>query len=301
MGKKPKGNAGRDGGQSSNVVAWTFSAAAVAFVAWRCFPAGASKDKAQPDEPLEEVDELSDKLGAVRQRLFSEDGSANFVVRKPGSDSPKKVEMAHSFSDADYWEKRYTSNKKERYDWYGTWNSQSSITIKPHVLSFMPEPSRPILNVGVGNSRFPEELHNDGYSNVVSIDISSFAVNAMSKQLAGKGGLSFLQMDASQMTFPDGSFRTVFEKGTLDALYTGSKELVEATVAQVYRVLQPNGTFISTTFGSPETRQELNHTTTIATSQQPSGWESFKTIVLNRGDDSGAEKIYIYIMKKPDS
>jgi len=300
MGKRAKSHSGRNGGQPWGTVVWTFSAAAVAFVAWKCFPTGTSKEEPQPEEASEEDDELNDKLGAVRRNLFGEDGSANFVGRQR-SNSTKKLELVHNFSDVSYWEKRYTNNKKDRYDWYGTWNSQSTIVIKPHVLSFMPEPSSPILNVGVGNSRFPEELHNDGYTNVASIDISPSAVNAMSKQLAGKAGLSFLQMDASQMTFPDGSFGTVFEKGTLDALYTGSKELVMATVAQVYRVLRPNGTFVSTTFGSPETRQELNHTTAAATSQQSPGWESFKTVVLKRGGDSGAENIYIYIMTKPGS
>merc|ERR1712232_1430393 len=112
------------------------------------------------------------------EALFNSDGELNFGSL--AGRGAKRAAMKRNFSDSSYWDERYAKNKKERYDWYGTWNSESKLTVKPYVASFMPASSSPILNIGCGNSRFPEELNDDGYTNVVSIDISQAVIDAMS-------------------------------------------------------------------------------------------------------------------------
>lgn len=51
-------------------------------------------------------------------------------------------------------------------------------------------------------------------------------------------------MDATEMSFKDGSFPLAVDKGTLDAMCAGSYELAGKLAAEVYRVLQPGGLWI---------------------------------------------------------
>merc|ERR1712178_357302 len=184
-----------------------------------------------------------------------------------------------NFAKREYWEKRYDNSKQEHFDWYGTWNADSTpIRIKPLVSSWMPTQTNKIPNVGCGNSRLAEELLNDGFSDVVSIDIAQSAIDRMSEKFKGVAGLSFVQMDATRMTFSDNSFDVVFDKGTLDAFYTGSPDLVPLTVAQIFRVLRPGGLFVSVTFGAPKARKALNFTD--GTGESPPGWAGFQATQL---------------------
>lgn len=48
-------------------------------------------------------------------------------------------------------------------------------------------------------------------------------------------GLTFIQMDATDMTYDDGSFSVVLDKGTLDALMSDTNE---STVALVNKYLE---------------------------------------------------------------
>jgi len=236
-------------------------------------------------------DESYERLQAVREALFSPEGPASAENR------PKP-----RFADKEYWEERYKNTKREHFDWYGTWASSSSVTIKPHVVSHFPSNVSTILNIGCGNSRMPQELADDGYPEVISIDISDVAVEKMATKFAHIPGLKFLQMDATKMTFQDNSFDVVFDKGTLDALYTGSAEMVKNVIPEVYRVLRPGGIFVSVTFGAPRSRKDLNMTSKlIAQEQSASGWSRFHTVVLERSENSepSHNSYYIYIMTKP--
>jgi len=149
----------------------------------------------------------------------------------------------------------------------------------------------------------PQELADDGYPEVISIDISDVAVEKMATKFAHIPGLKFLQMDATKMTFKDNSFDVVFDKGTLDALYTGSAEMVKNVIPEVYRVLRPGGIFVSVTFGAPRSRKDLNMTSKlIAPKQSAPGWARFHTVVLERNEisESSHNSYYIYIMTKPN-
>eukprot|EP00425_Heterocapsa_triquetra_P033970 CAMPEP_0195122686 /NCGR_PEP_ID=MMETSP0448-20130528/126988_1 /TAXON_ID=66468 /ORGANISM="Heterocapsa triquestra, Strain CCMP 448" /LENGTH=115 /DNA_ID=CAMNT_0040160189 /DNA_START=1 /DNA_END=345 /DNA_ORIENTATION=- len=103
------------------------------------------------------------------------------------------------------------------------------------------------------------------------MDISAVVIEQMSKRHAALGQ-RFLQMDLTQMTFADNSFDVVFDKGTLDALYSGNQTAVVLGVEEIYRVLRPNGTLFSITMADAARRQDLKR----------SDWAWFKTLEIRQ-------------------
>jgi len=294
MGKRKEApGSGGKGKKPSNWSFWALGALIVTIVAWSSLRQEVHRSKPKPAE-VEPEEERDERMEAIREALFSEDGRYNFARNGDGA-----KRNGSRFSHADYWESRYSKSKQEHYDWYGTWNSQSKIRIKPHVLPWMPAKVQTILNVGCGNSRLAEELLNDGYTDIVSVDIAQSAIDKMTEKFQGTPGLRFLQMDATKMTFEDESFDVVFDKGTLDAMYTGAAHIVKLAVAQVFRVLRPGGTFVSLTFGHPKSRKDLNFTS--GKEGELPGWEHFLIKKIHKDDDGLPDKqtFWMYLFSKP--
>jgi len=251
---------------------------------------------------LVEEDEPDDRMQYVRGALFTDNGNFAFDRRNRddsvSDEEQLKIFQARAkerqsrFSKADYWEERYKKTTKE-FDWFGTWNSDTAVRIKPEVEPFLPSQVNSLLNIGCGNSRLGEELYRDGYKQIMNIDISQSAVDKMSQKFAGNPELSFMQMDITNMTFADASFDVVMDKGTLDALYTGLPDGVKFAVAHIYRMLTPGGVFVSMSFGSPGNRKDLNMTSGVE--RELGGWESFRTTILRRED----QDYHLYLMTKP--
>lgn len=208
----------------------------------------------------------SDLLESVSEALFPDAPN--------GADKVGVGLRKSAYADPKYWNERYARSKQDVYDWYGTsWNGEGGLQkLKPFVLSFFPANISKILNIGCGNSRFSEELADDGYQDVIAIDISQTVIDKMSKKFAARQGLTFLQMDAANMSFENHTFDLVVEKGTLDALYAGNSALVSKVIPEVFRILRPGAVFASFTFGKPDSRTELNI----------SSWESFQSLVVPR-------------------
>lgn len=290
-------------GQKPNMNVWMAVSLAVGTFAYLdtnwfnwFFKRGAKSSQVQVEE------EPDDRMQYVRGALFTDDGNFAFDSKKRdksvSDDEQLKIfqerakDRQSRFSKADYWEDRYKKTTKE-FDWFGTWNSDTAVRIKPEVEPFLPSKVNSILNIGCGNSRLGEELYKDGYTGIMNIDISQSAVDKMSQKFAGNSALSFMQMDITNMTFADESFDVVMDKGTLDALYTGLPAGVKLAVAHVFRMLAPGGVFVSMSFGSPVNRKDLNMTS--GEEDVLGGWESFQTTVLQRED----QDYHLYLMTKP--
>lgn len=289
-------------GQKPNMNLWAGVSLAVGFVAYVdtnwfnwFFNRGTKTAQAAVED-----DEPDDRMQYVRGALFTNNGYA-FDRRNNDKSDHEQLEIIQAraedrrsrFSKADYWEERYKKTTKE-FDWFGTWNSDTAIRIKPEVEPFFPSQINSILNIGCGNSRLGEELYKDGYKGIMNIDISQSAVDKMSQKFAGNSELSFMQMDITNMTFADASFDVVMDKGTLDALYTGLPAGVKLAVAHIYRMLTPGGVFVSMSFGAPINRRDLNSTSGVE--GELGGWGSFETTVLRRED----QDYHLYLMTKPN-
>ena len=79
-----------------------------------------------------------------------------------------------------------------------------------------------VLIIGCGNSRMPEEMYEDGYQHITSIDLSFSAIKLQNEEYKDKfSNLTFMQMDARTLQFKDDYFDLVIDKGLLDALTCG--------------------------------------------------------------------------------
>lgn len=72
--------------------------------------------------------------------------------------------------------------------------------------------------VGCGNSKLSEQMFQDGYQNIINIDISPTVISQMNEQFPH---MTWKVMDATKMDFIDGEFDIIIDKGTLDALISG--------------------------------------------------------------------------------
>ncbi|XP_010465787.1 PREDICTED: methyltransferase-like protein 13 isoform X3 [Camelina sativa] len=218
-----------------------------------------------------------------------------------------------SYSEKWYWDDRYT-NESEPFDWY-----QKYPSLAPLINLYVPHRNQRVLVVGCGNSvffwnnaAFSEGMVDDGYEDVVSIDISSVVIDTMLKKYSDRPQLKYLKMDVRDMkAFEDASFDAVIDKGTLDSILCGSNSRQYSTqmLEEVWRVLKDKGVYILITYGAPNYRLRLLdescswatklHVIDKSLTDQPSDtpkWELTKPVPL----DAEGSSVESAIGKSPD-
>ncbi|KAK3138868.1 hypothetical protein QOZ80_5AG0374490 [Eleusine coracana subsp. coracana] len=166
------------------------------------------------------------------------------------------------FGAAAYWDARYSSGSSAGgggggggfFDWYQTYPA-----LRPLLRARVPASSR-VLMLGCGNSLLSEDMANDGYEDIVNIDISSVVIEQMKEKHTEIPQLKYMQMDVRDMSvFDDESFDCVLDKGTLDAMMCaddapdGASKMLE----EVARILRPCGIYLLITYGAPKERVPL--------------------------------------------
>ncbi len=129
-----------------------------------------------------------------------------------GEDLKDKVYSREEYARANFWEDRYVENGGF-FDWYAEFPE-----LKVSFDEYGIEKEDKILMVGCGNSKLSDQMYQNGYQNIVNIDISPTVIEQM------KGKFPYMVwevMDATKMTYPDGDFDVIIDKGTLDALISG--------------------------------------------------------------------------------
>ena len=77
-----------------------------------------------------------------------------------------------NYGEAKYWDDRYTKAGKEAsFDWLENFETLKS-TLEPYLVS----PDMKILILGCGNAEFSENLYDEGFTNIVNVDISSICI-----------------------------------------------------------------------------------------------------------------------------
>eukprot|EP00949_MAST-11_sp_MAST-11-sp1_P004448 g4448.t1 len=138
-----------------------------------------------------------------------------------------------------------SASSSSTFEWYGSWSDVQDIVHRYAI----PASTATALVVGCGNSSTSEEMFDSGYSNVASIDFSEVVIKEMSPK--SKEGLTFEVMDMLDMTYGDGTFDLVFDKGALDALMSDDSEQSKTEAGRMFseisRVLSSSGSYICIT------------------------------------------------------
>ncbi|KAJ8471970.1 hypothetical protein OPV22_026313 [Ensete ventricosum] len=221
----------------------------------------------------------------------------------------------HDYGEPSYWDRRYRQYQGP-FDWYQKYQS-----LAPLFDLYLRRPHR-LLLVGCGNSALGESMVDDGYQDVVNIDISSVVIEAMQNKHMDKPGLKYIKMDVRDMDpFQSCSFDAVIDKGTLDSIMCGHNALLNATkmLQEVGRVLKDKGVYILITYGDPSYRLRLLRDIELWTIsmhvleriEKRSGqktWELITPLPLNEDGSSVAavlgsnpEVHYIYVCIKDES
>ncbi|KAI3977285.1 hypothetical protein MKX01_030911 [Papaver californicum] len=155
-----------------------------------------------------------------------------------------------AYGEPSYWDNRYTQDPGP-FDWY-----QKYPALSPLLHLYVPQHNR-LLVIGCGNAAISEDMANDGFEDIVNINISSVVIEAMQTKYQDIPALKYIQMDVRDMSgFESGSFDAVLDKGTLDSIMCGhnSQENASKMLEEVGRVLKDNGVYILITYGAPAYR-----------------------------------------------
>ncbi|XP_024025823.1 methyltransferase-like protein 13 [Morus notabilis] len=156
----------------------------------------------------------------------------------------------YNYGDALYWDARYIQEGGS-FDWYQRYSA-----LRPFVRNYIPTSSR-VLMVGCGNAVMSEDMVEDGYEDIMNVDISSVAIEMMRRKHESIPQLKYMQMDVRDMIFfSDNSFDGVIDKGTLDSLMCGADAPISASrmLGEVSRLLKPGGIYMLITYGDPKVR-----------------------------------------------
>ena len=159
-----------------------------------------------------------------------------------------------NYGKQEYWEDRYQKDK-EQFDWLQRYAPPTGRTELRDIIGQYVQPSSQILIAGCGNSRMSEEMYEDGYQNITSVDQSYTAIKLQQEEYQSRySNLTFKQMDIRAMQFKDGTFDAVLDKGLLDAMVCsdGSKGNIDTMLTEIFRVLSPTGVYICISHGKED-------------------------------------------------
>lgn len=213
------------------------------------------------------------------------------------------------FAKKAYWDDRF--KEEEKYDWLVEFKHVEQ-TLTPLLA-----PSNRILIVGCGNSTFSRSIYDAGFKNIVNIDYSGVVIENMRKVNEDCEGMTWAEMDMTQLTFEDASFDVVIDKAAMDALmvdegdvWDPEQSVIDAAhrmCVGIRRVLVPGGRHIQISFAQPHFRSKYLigyrfNGTEASAFQSHQGhsevydWDlTFRTI--NKG--AGSLDSFMYIMDIP--
>lgn len=154
------------------------------------------------------------------------------------------------YGDAEYWEKRYTEDP-DVFEWY-----QDPEPVIARCKDLMDAEGR-VLVIGTGNSDLAPQIAQNGFENVTAIDFVRPCIVKSRRRNREIEGLTWKVMDVRKMSFPDGEFQTILDKGTLDCLFYLGENDVMTAMTEIARVLKKKGLYICVSCCPPEARRKF--------------------------------------------
>lgn len=194
------------------------------------------------------------------------------IAQKSQNLTDEEVEArgdAYTYANPRYWDDYYNKlDEKERFDWYGSWDSEieqtqftpqgASSPLKAtelgHVLQPYMSPTSKIMMLGCGHSDMSEKMYRAGLEQIVNVDISEKLLENLRTKLApSMPNMVWQYANASDLPFDTESFDVTLDKGTFDAIEQ-NVGLLRAAAKEAYRTLRPGGVFLSITFNAAPVR-----------------------------------------------
>ena len=202
------------------------------------------------------------------------------------------IHLMPNYGDASYWEDRYKSCEDPTFDWLEDYSSLKTIISDLNIN----KETGTVLNLGCGNSEMSEEMYDDGYHNIVNIDISHNVIKYMKERNKQRPKMTFCQMDVRDIKLESNSVDLAIDKSTIDALLCGEDSFtnVAKMIKEVQRVLKVGGYYMIISYGNPESRvfhlkrKFLNFEITIFTIKKD----------YENDDGLGDKNNYVYLCKK---
>eukprot|EP00747_Dinoflagellata_sp_TGD_P191339 gnl/TRDRNA2_/TRDRNA2_54566_c0_seq1.p1 gnl/TRDRNA2_/TRDRNA2_54566_c0~~gnl/TRDRNA2_/TRDRNA2_54566_c0_seq1.p1 ORF type:complete len:265 (+),score=36.95 gnl/TRDRNA2_/TRDRNA2_54566_c0_seq1:77-871(+) len=199
------------------------------------------------------------------------------------------------YGDPKYWEETYNaSGKNATHEWFFGADLFVPL-VKPHM-----KQSDRVLQLGCGNSLVAEALAADGFTNVMSVDISPSVIAANQERYPVKDfpSLRFEVADVFAMSnFGSASFDAAIDKGTWDAI---PKPRSRDMLKELRRVLRPGGLYLVLTFSRPGNALDYLLDWRI-------GWQVENFVKMpsplqsSIGDGvSGVSNFYLYVCRNSD-
>ncbi|KAJ8421643.1 hypothetical protein Cgig2_020745 [Carnegiea gigantea] len=150
-----------------------------------------------------------------------------------------------AYGEPSYWDRRY-SQEQGPFDWY-----QKYSALAPLIDLYLSRSHR-VLVVGCGNSAFSEGMVDDGYEDIVNIDISFVVIEAMQKKYSNRPQLKWASCSHyDNLSLPIPTYHNSHTCGN------NSRQNSTMMLEEVGRVLKDKGIYILITYGAPSYRLDL--------------------------------------------
>ncbi|KJH40654.1 methyltransferase domain protein [Dictyocaulus viviparus] len=169
------------------------------------------------------------------------DTDSDFLIPKGNS----RGTITDEFANPRYW-KKFFALTKTSFEWYGDYDILNSIFEK------YLKPTDTVLQIGCGKSRLAEQMYDNGFKSIRSIDLDIAVIEEQKSRNRMRPGLVYTVGDATSLSFDNEEFSVVVDKGTLDALLPSQDNLQQSSSVQkmfneVERVLKEVGRYLIVT------------------------------------------------------
>jgi len=201
------------------------------------------------------------------------------------------------YGEKKYWEDRYKDQKESTFDWLEDYE-----TLKPIFKELNLDKTNKIINLGCGNAEFSENMYDDGYQNIVNIDISENVITTMKERSKERLNMTYEVMDVRKLQFNENEFDVAIDKSTMDAVLCGDNSFFNVAVMtkEVQRILKTGGYYVVISYGQPNNRvfhlerEHLSFDINIFTIKK-----DFQ-IEMENGPSKHEKIHYVYVCKKKE-
>lgn len=137
------------------------------------------------------------------------------------------------------------------FEWY-----QDPEQLLEHLQKYVQNDGRDLI-VGPGNSNLATFMTQNGFESVTAIDFAKLAVVKSWRSNHETEGITWKVIDILKMTFSDGDFQGVVDKGCIDCLFFAGETDALLAFTEIARVLKGRGVSLYISYSPPEVRRDF--------------------------------------------